>query len=355
MAGPLKKYGFIHAKLRTRISKILSDEFIGQLIRTHSLAEAIQLFKNTSFSYIESVYNRTGDLKMVELELFKQEINLYVEIEQYVEGEVLAFVRTLATRYEVDTLKNILRLWFDKTIRKRDITASSVYMYREKIHVDLHPDQLLAAGNMKEIVSILQNTPYAEVLIEVDTEIDKQNSIFPAEIRLDHYFYRNLVAMVNILKGRDRDTARRLIGVEIDMQNINWIVRFKSMYNLPMEDALRYAIPQGYIIDSTSMGSLYQTQNITEILSTFIQKRYTGLKAMMTAQTTDSYSRLILIERILEQITMQEVQKVLLGYPFTIGIILVYFILKRSEIRKLMTILNAKFYSIPEDRIKSRL
>jgi len=46
-----------------------------------------------------------------------------------------------------------------------------------------------------------------------------------------------------------------------------------------------------------------------------------------------------------------EVKKMLAGYPFTIGIILAYFILKANEIRKIMTVLNAKFYNWPEERI----
>ncbi|MBN1696381.1 MAG: V-type ATPase subunit [Spirochaetales bacterium] len=355
MAGPLKKYGFIHAKLRTRISKLLTDEFIGQLIRAHSLAEAVQLFKNNAYSFIEEVYTRTGDLKLVELELFKQEINLYVEIEKHIGDEVLFFVRALASRYEVDNLKNILRLWFDKAVRKRDITSSIIYVYREKIHVDLNSDAVIRANGFSDIIAILKNTPYAKVLEEAEKEVEQKNSIFPAEISLDHYFYRNLIGAVGVLEGRDADIAGRLIGIEIDMQNIDWIVRFKTAYNLPLEDALRYAVPRGYTIDKKAMQSIYESQNIMDVLSTFVRKRYSGIEAMMGAQTQESSSRLILIERILEQITMQEVQKVLLGYPFTIGIILVYFILKRSEIRRLMTILNAKFYSIPEDKIKSRL
>jgi V/A-type H+-transporting ATPase subunit C len=48
-----------------------------------------------------------------------------------------------------------------------------------------------------------------------------------------------------------------------------------------------------------------------------------------------------------------EVRKILTGYPFTIGIILAYFILKSDEIRKIMTVLNAKFYEWPEERILS--
>jgi V/A-type H+-transporting ATPase subunit C len=50
-----------------------------------------------------------------------------------------------------------------------------------------------------------------------------------------------------------------------------------------------------------------------------------------------------------------EVQKVLMGNPFTLGIIMAYFVLKKWEIKKVMTILNAKLYSIDAERIKNSL
>jgi vacuolar-type H+-ATPase subunit C/Vma6 len=43
------------------------------------------------------------------------------------------------------------------------------------------------------------------------------------------------------------------------------------------------------------------------------------------------------------------------GNPFSIGIILAYFILKKNELRKIMTILNAKVYMLQPEEIKSRL
>jgi len=41
-----------------------------------------------------------------------------------------------------------------------------------------------------------------------------------------------------------------------------------------------------------------------------------------------------------------------MGYPFTIGVVLSYFIFKKSEIRKVRAVLNAKLYRIPEERIE---
>jgi len=49
------------------------------------------------------------------------------------------------------------------------------------------------------------------------------------------------------------------------------------------------------------------------------------------------------------------VRRILGGYPFTVGVIMAYFILKGEEIRRIVTLLNAKSYGWPEDRILSAL
>ena len=57
----------------------------------------------------------------------------------------------------------------------------------------------------------------------------------------------------------------------------------------------------------------------------------------------------------MEEIMRHEVQRILTGYPFTIGILLAYFVLKRNELNKVRIILNAKQYGIKPERIESMI
>ncbi|MEW5816759.1 MAG: V-type ATPase subunit [Spirochaetota bacterium] len=355
MAGPLKKYAFINAKLRARISKILPEEFLNQLIQARSLLESIQLLKETPYSIVEAVYTRTGDLKLGELELFSKEVELLVEIEKYVAGEVLDFIIALVTRYEVESLKDALRLWFDRTFRERNIDDTAGYLFRKKIKYDLKVDTLINLTSLEEIGELLNATPYAAIVAQKADRVKSLNSLFPVEIELDRYFYKQLLEQAELLSARDRAIAERMIGVEIDMQNINWIIRFKKFYNLSLKDTMEFIFPRGHFLDRSTIEQAFESQNVMELLSGLVQKKYAGLKLMLNVQSTEHYSRLILIERVLEQIMLYEVRHALAGYPFTIGIILAYFILKQNEIKSIMTILNAKYYNMEEDRIKSRL
>ena len=59
MAGSPRKYGYINAKLRTRISQLLDDAFFARLARTATLAEAAGLLRDTPYAVVHETYTRT--------------------------------------------------------------------------------------------------------------------------------------------------------------------------------------------------------------------------------------------------------------------------------------------------------
>jgi V/A-type H+-transporting ATPase subunit C len=352
MAGSLRKYAFINAKLRARISMLLSNDVFSRLMKAQSLHEALGYLQDTPFRLIAEVFSKTGDLKLGELELLRQEVSLYKDIEKYVRGDALKLVHALTARFEIDYLKNAIRVFFDRKVRGRSVDTAAHYVIRDVIHHDLSIDRIINAASWEEIIHILNKTPYAKTIEENREHVEHNKSLFPLEIALDHLYYTNLCVQAEKLGGRDRSLALRLIGVEIDLLNIDWIIRFQRFYHLPMEEALRLIVPGGFQLDPGSLQEVYHSQNVAPFLKHVIQEHYPGLASLISAQTTDSTSRFLLIERVLEQIIMHEIRRILSGNPFTIGIILSYFILKRNEMRKVQTILNAKQYNIAEDRIK---
>ncbi|MBA7470802.1 V-type ATP synthase subunit C [subsurface metagenome] len=352
MAGPLKTYAFVNAKLRTRISKILPEEFIRQLIHSRSLAESVQMLAETDFHPVQRIYEQTGDIKMAELELLRKEVEIYLELENLLEEDVRGFVKTLTERFEIESLKNAIRLWFDAKIRGRSIENAGGYLLRRPIHHSIDLDGIINADTLEGVGDLLEGTPYAGIVREQAARVTEAASLFPLELALDRFLYARLVEAGEQLKPRDREIARRLIGVEIDLQNVGWLIRFKHFYSLDTDQALRYTLPGGLNVSVDLMRESYASERADREMSALVGKRYPELSTLLsTKDQVKSTARLTMIERILEQILALEVKKMLAGYPFTIGIILAYFILKANEIKKIMTVLNAKFYNWPEERI----
>jgi V/A-type H+-transporting ATPase subunit C len=227
-------------------------------------------------------------------------------------------------------------------------------LYSRIIH-DIPVDIIVNAEDFDEIAGACEGTPYKQIIKKYSHTVESEGSLFRMEIALDHFYYQNLLASIDKLDRRDRSIALRLAGVEIDLQNINWIIRFKNFYNLPLEAVLAAIVPGGFNLDSAIMAELYGAQNVTAVLQGFVKSKYPGLSALLSSHTSDSTSRLLLIRRILEEIMKHEVQRILAGYPFTIGIVLSYFVLKRNELKKIRVIINAKHYRIEQERIESMI
>jgi len=355
MPGPLSKYALINAKLRARISKILPDDLFHQLARAPSLDAALVLLRETPFAGLEENYSTTGDLKQTELQLLKDEIDLYRNIRKHLHPNSKQLTDALLTRFEIDNLKNAIRIYFDRNIRKRSVDAHIHYILLDPIIHEMPIDIILNADNFDEIAGVCDRTPYGQIIRKYGHTVQSEGSLFRLEIAFDHFYYENLLASISQLDSKDRKIALRLIGVEIDLQNISWIIRFKNYYDLPLETVLATLIPGGFSLTKTLVNDLYQAQNVTSVLGGFINEKYPGLSVLLSSPTSDSTSRLSLIRRILEEIKKQEIQHILVGYPFTVGIILAYFALKKDEHTKIRMLLNTKQYGRQLERIESML
>ena len=349
------KYALINAKLRARISNILSDDFFTSLIKSPSLTEMLNMFRNSTFAKLAAIYEETGDLKMVELALYKSEATIFIDIEKYLPKEAISVSRSYAMGYEIENLKNTLRLFFDRTFRKRTIDNSIHYLMREQLLHTIPFDAIINASSFDEIVRLLSATPYKNIVQQRIPEVNRLQSLFPLTSALDRFYYQQLLDRVAELSVRDRSIAHRLIGIEIDLQNINWIIRFRSYYNLSFDDVSDLIIPGGFTVKGPALRDIYQSQQLSSPLESMLKKNYPGIAVLLAKPGHDQNARLQMIEHILEQIMLVEVQRIMRGYPFTIGIVLAYYILKRLEIKRIRTVLNAGFYHISKERTASLL
>src|SRR4030042_5065140 len=207
MASPLSKYSFINAKLRARISKNLSDDVFDELVKAPSLEEALALLRDTPFAGLEETYSATGDLKKAELELLKSEIELYRNLRQYLHRNSMELVDALLSQFEIDNLKNAIRIYFDRKIRNRSGDTSMHYILYDRIFHDIPVDIIVNAENFDEIAGACEGTPYNQIIRKYSHTVESEGSLFRMEIAFDHFYYTKLLASLDTLDRRDRTTA----------------------------------------------------------------------------------------------------------------------------------------------------
>ena len=352
MFKEVRRYGFINAKLKTRLSLLLGEDFFSRLSRCPNLTEAMILLKDTEYADAEAAYRATGDLKMSELALLSSEIEVLTGIQRHVDGPVKAFVDALILRYETENLKHALRLWFDRTIRQRDIGLESGYLLKKPALSRLPLDAVLAARNFDELIEAFPSGAYRSIIENNRNEVESAKTLFPVEIALDIRFYRELHEAAEPLDAKDRQIIRRMIGVEIDMENITRLMRFHYFYKFDADKISRYALPGGFRVKGDMLSQAADSPD--EAFARLSTSGYPSLSALATVkgETGHPFARMELIDGLLEEVLKKEISKMLGGNPFTIGIILSYFILKRQEIRRLSSILNGVYYRLPEERMR---
>jgi V/A-type H+-transporting ATPase subunit C len=341
--------------LRARLAHLLDDQLIKRLEDASDLEDALMILRGTPYGILETLYRQSGDLKTGEVELFAQEIRILGDLDRYVDLEVLEMVRALSLNYEIENLKNALRLFFDHVIRGRTIEHGLAYLYAGRIASEIDVRKVAQAGSFEEVIGLLKNSPYGHIVERCVDSIQDEQSLFTLEGSLDRYYYENLMDTAARLHKRDREVALRLIGIEIDLLNINWIIRLRYSFKQSLDKAMSNIIPHGFLVDYANLRDSGLDERMMDIIRGIIERRYPSLAALFSAQVPDRISRLLLIERILHQILMLEVRRILSGYPFTIGILLAYFIMKRQEIRRIRAVLNAKQYKLSKERMRETL
>jgi len=162
----------------------------------------------------------------------------------------------------------------------------------------------------------------------------------------------------------DRAAAERVLRIDVDMQNVSYLVRAGDFQGAGGESVLAWLIPRGRAIDTSTVARAMargvdtaaesRSSSGSALGIELLRGSYGSIGALLGAGGSAA-SRLAFLEGALRQISSDEAGRSLAGYPFSIGIVLAYFTRAREELRTVMTILNAKNYAMPEERIRSAL
>ena len=114
----VSEYGYINAKLRSKISLILTEEFCRALTGASNIEEAVHVLANSGFNSASEVWDSTADIQNVEFELFCKHIENHRMVMKHTEGDLHDFVSILSMKPEIENIKSALRLWYGSKIRK---------------------------------------------------------------------------------------------------------------------------------------------------------------------------------------------------------------------------------------------
>ncbi|MCK5250654.1 MAG: V-type ATPase subunit [Spirochaetaceae bacterium] len=363
MNSPVSTYGFLNAKLRARISKMIPEETVLQMVEARSFEEAVHVLNTTGYASAVSAYEQTGDLLMTELEIERIQQSVLKETDRYTRQftnmVITVFTRMVLLRFDLTNLKNALRLWYERTIRGRSIESKLPYLLRSTGVSGLSLESIVNAESIEELTVLTASAPFTSVIEKALPLVVEEHSMFSLEIALDRWYYASLKSSAAALNTRDQMIAERLIGIEIDTVNVNWIVRKQAFYAGVDRGGGITLLSGGLLAKSGVLENALSSNHPARQLSRLFGDRM-GVPSELPSQDEDAHAgstarSLAFLEKLLKQQLLYECRRVLGGYPFTIGVVLAYFALIQQEARRIITVLNGKYYEMAPRQLEALL
>ena len=339
----LSKYAFLNALLRAKLSARLSEGVLASLARSADLPEAAGLLRDTEYRPVAAAIDEGAPLQKAEKILIEIEIDRHRAILRHAKGGIADFVFVLMELYDVGKVERIIRIWHEKAWDDRDGIIA------EKICYDIPVEAMLKASSIEEIILLLEDTPYRKPLVSAYEGYRRSGQLFSLEAALETDYYRRLWEAVKELDRADRAAASRIIGTEVDIRNVEILLRLTRYTDFPTAEARRVLLPGGYHLSDDLLLRAYSAKDTRAFIYAL---RFAPLPSSGSLKGAgEALEQMRFLGALLEEALASEARRALAGYPFTIGTVIAYLSLSRAESRRVRRILVGKSLGLAAEKI----
>jgi vacuolar-type H+-ATPase subunit C/Vma6 len=350
----LARYVVANAVTRTMLSEILTKDDFESIIRAGSLEEAWTALGKTPYGDWVPDLGKPDELA-IEKALRDVTAGRFKRATRALAGEPAEVGELLLSRWELDNLEFALRLWHGK-----DASLETYITYPSYVN-DIPLFEVTAAQSIDEVAIALRHTPYLEPVVAGSGQYKAKGSIFYVETSLEADHYSRLLKAIRALGGRDARNGERLIASEIDLLNLSWLARLVQYYDVKEAEVHEYMIPGPSPISKRLAVSGKTGEALGDITADILGGEMPGIRPAGEAGSGASgrawpgLERLSLLEHVVGEMGVDTATGLLAGYPFRITSTLAFYILKRTELRNLVTVFAGKAGGADEAGIREKL
>ena len=242
-------------------------------------------------------------------------------------------------------------------------------------------DKLINTVNPMETLNALKGTSYKTSITSINTYSDIElveeklsagllgdyNKIagsladFAREIILNIFdgklLYNSNHLKISILLKKlsdgDRSIVQRLLGIIYDVNNILIAVRMRFYGQLSARNTLGDFIEGGFFVSKRLMAQALDSDSIGQMLGVLAVGPYKMLDVYR--EKSFDISELASMELALRKVIIEQAYRILRGFPFTLGMVASYFIVRMAQIQGICAVLYAKHYSLDRDAIEGQI
>lgn len=335
-------YGLVNARVRTKRSGLLSANAYKVLANASNLPETINLL--THFNY-QIRLDRVQDHSIETLErlLMAEKVRRILTIKNSSRGPARAIMAMMLNRIDAENIKTILRAW-----QKNDKSAANVIECPGL--ATLPVSQMLAAHNLVKFAEYFPDLPFYHAFLKAAEGFDRRKSLFEIEVVIDKSIYEAIWNLTGELSKTDQHIVRRMVGIEIDLKNLDWVARIRKYYLSQIKLTENSLIPNGYRLPYATLRRMISTGSLEDGM----EKIMPGLASATTTES-DQLTALERLEQFLNQALFHEANRLFLEFPLSIASTIGYYYLVRIESRNIRTLLNSKYYKLPPQIVLAKL
>ncbi|MGE5373492.1 MAG: V-type ATPase subunit [Bacteroidota bacterium] len=341
MANGVSGYAAISARVRAMYSSLLSPQDFARLSDSPDFPTLIAQLKTTAYGpYLESLKEKDLTPQKVDSQIKGRLADSYASVIQMAPQHAKPILKQMYRYFEVENIKAILRGILTNSSWER---IGEILFPMGSMSV-LPAQAMVESGSVGSAIELLQGTMYYEPLSFAMKRFSSEQNLFPLEVALDLFYWRQLWAEAKKLQGQDREQASRIIGSLMDVNNLMWVIRYKVYYQLSEEEIINYTLPFGYRVRDEDVRSIAAGADLGSVVG----RVFPGIPDLNTLLENPRVG-LPQLEILLKRRLMQQCLAAFTGNPFHIGIPLAFLILSQLEIEDLTVLIEAKSSQMAEE------
>ena len=344
-------FSYPNARIRAMRSHLFDHDFYHKLLEIEETPGLISAFQQTIYqSNIEEGTLKYPGTLGVEEAFRKNITETFTKILNMVDGQVKELVEVLLGRWDVHSLKTILR--------GKNVGASTEEIIDSLIPAgqlsEIFLTELAKQPDIKAVIDLLvmARTPYAKPLSNAFPHYAQTKNLVRLELALDEFFYSYALERTSV-RLFDAQLVHQVLKREIDVINVMTILRMVQQ-KVKEQDKVLFFIEGGKYIDRELFVDLVENQDVEGVIHKLEKTPYGAVLKEAQGKFMET-GALSVIERSLEKLQVRQNTKLFRADPLSIALIIAYIWAKYNEIINLRIIVRGKALGMPSQKIKEDL
>jgi len=343
------RFGYLNARVRGLRSKLLTPQDYDSLVRAKDVADAIRILSETTHLQPLAGIARREDLEIPNLEnaLAQSYYETFERVIKYADETTRPILDDFFEKHEAVCLKSLLRMIITRT----PVEKSMDYIIPVGRFTPEMCRRAITTRDAREVAALASDEDLRDEILKKLPECEKSGSSLPIEASIEKYVFEKIWNSTIHLEGIDLKNTQRLVGTEIDADNMMMLVRAIHL-GLNGEMTKGFLVPIRFRIGDL-LDKALGSKNPFEAMRTLSRGAY-HVDPVVVSESEASRSTLPW-ELALRKVIVHESSIMFLGYPLQVAIPLAFLNLKFFEIGDIRTILVGKKSGADPSKIASSL